>query len=168
MRHEQIVPADQSLRSRYAPPDPGRAPPLPCYLQTALVRLSKPACEWQCTHCSVRCATVVNMMRGDLRRRARLLAVGPEHLDETERAELKRLDWNLAVSKQEIHELRGEAMHAEFQARVQEAAIRAQQRRARRARIARRRARHRDRCATGASFSQAQDPEQPGSFHRGG
>lgn len=150
MRHEQIVPADQPLHSRYAPHDPGRAPTLPCYPQTALVRLSRPACEWQCTHCSVRCATVVNMMRGDLRRRARLLAMGPDHLNETERAELKRLDWNMAVSKQEIYELRGEAMRAELQARAEEAAIRAEQRRARRARIARRRARHRDRRVTGA------------------
>lgn len=168
MRHEQIVPADQPLHPRYAPSPPGRAPTLPFYPQTAFVRLSKPACEWQCTHCSVRCATAVNMMRDDRRRRARLLAVGPDHLDETERAELKRLDWNLTVSKEEIHELRGEAMRAEFQACAQEAAIRAEQRRARRTRIARRRARHRDRRVTEASLSQAQDPKQSGPCHRRG
>lgn len=91
---------------------------------TPVVRRGAPACAWQCTHCSVGCATLTFVRRELLAERAKIASFIPEgHSDEqtaeivAETAEeLASVDRQLNAAQAALREAQAEALHAEFEA----------------------------------------------------
>lgn len=87
------------------PPPPASPPP---------VRRGSPACAWQCTHCSVRCAVATIILRDLQRERSTILETTSDRLSSEQVAKLAQLDWQLEAGRKARDEARSEALSAEL------------------------------------------------------